>query len=50
MKLHSVLAGAFAAVLLAGCATAQTASTKNIVIIAGKPSHPAGMHEFRAGS
>lgn len=50
MKIRSVLASALAVVLLAGCATAQTASTKNIVIIAGKPSHPAGMHEFRAGS
>lgn len=50
MKLHSVLAGALAAVLLVGCATAQTASTKNIVLIAGRPSHPAGMHEFRAGA
>ncbi len=26
------------------------AADKKIVIIAGKPSHPAGMHEFRAGS
>src|SRR5215204_6581625 len=24
--------------------------TKRIVLIAGKPSHPPGMHEFRAGS
>ena len=45
MKICSVLAGALAVVLFSGCA-----STKNIVIIAGKPSHPAGMHEFRAGS
>lgn len=45
MKISSVLAGALAVVLLTGCA-----STKNIVIIAGKPSHPPGMHEFRAGS
>ncbi len=45
MKTCSVLAAVLAVVLLTGCA-----STKNIVIIAGKPSHPAGMHEFRAGS
>ena len=50
MKFPSVLASVLALVVLTGCATAQTASTKNIVIIAGKPSHPAGMHEFRAGA
>ena len=50
MKTCSLLAGALAAFLFAGCATAQTASTKNIVLIAGRPSHPAGMHEFRAGA
>ena len=26
-----------------------TAADKKIVLIAGKPSHPPGMHEFRAG-
>jgi len=40
-------------VVLAVCGVAaldgQSAS-KRIVIIAGKPSHPPGMHEFRAGS
>ncbi len=50
MKTCSLLAGALAAFLFAGCATTQTASTKNIVLIAGRPSHPAGMHEFRAGA
>ncbi len=28
----------------------SSAATKKLVIIAGKPSHPAGMHEFNAGS
>lgn len=28
---------------------AQAADAKKIVLIAGKPSHPPGMHEFRAG-
>ncbi len=50
MKICSLLAGALAAFLFAGCATAQTAATKNIVLIAGKPSHGPGAHEFRAGS
>lgn len=39
--------------LLLGAAalTAATADGRHkLVIIAGKPSHPAGMHEFRAGS
>src|SRR5438876_8791679 len=35
-------------VLLLGVA-AGTAADKKIVLIAGKPSHPPGMHEFRAG-
>jgi hypothetical protein len=34
-----------------GLATAHAAGpVKNIVLIAGKPSHPPGMHEFRAGA
>src|SRR5688572_4215985 len=45
-----------AAVALVAAAAATTARVetqtrnKRIVIIAGRPSHPAGMHEFRAGS
>ncbi len=35
--------------ILTGCATAKPAAPKHIVLIAGKPSHPPGMHEFRAG-
>jgi hypothetical protein len=44
---------AFAAVIL-GAAVAATlpvrGQAKRIVLIAGRPSHPPGMHEFRAGS
>jgi type 1 glutamine amidotransferase len=38
-----------AVALIAGAFTVHGAG-KRIVLIAGKPSHPAGMHEFRAGS
>ena len=38
-----------AAGVILGSFTAQGAN-KRIVLIAGKPSHPPGMHEFRAGS
>jgi len=34
---------------LALSAVSSSAADKKIVLIAGKPSHPAGMHEFRAG-
>jgi hypothetical protein len=34
---------------LLGAFTVATAADKQIVLIAGKPSHPPGMHEFRAG-
>ena len=45
------LAAAVALVLAAVTATTETqARNKRIVIIAGRPSHPPGMHEFRAGS
>ena len=42
-----------AAALLSGCGSMphSTASApKKIVLIAGRPSHPPGMHEFRAGA
>jgi type 1 glutamine amidotransferase len=39
----------FLCALLLGVASASAAD-KKIVIIAGRPSHPAGMHEFRAGA
>jgi hypothetical protein len=45
---------AVAVVVAAAAATTTTIETqarnKRIVIIAGRPSHPPGMHEFRAGS
>jgi putative membrane-bound dehydrogenase-like protein len=39
-------------ILLLALAVTSTlhAADKKIVLIAGRPSHPAGMHEFRAGS
>ncbi len=36
--------------LVLGATLLTGAADKKIVIIAGKPSHPPGMHEFRAGS
>jgi hypothetical protein len=42
-----------AAIVVAGLVMLQGAApqaSKRIVLIAGRPSHPAGMHEFRAGS
>jgi hypothetical protein len=36
--------------VMLGAALLAGAADKKIVIIAGKPSHPPGMHEFRAGS
>src|SRR6188768_3469136 len=44
---------AFAAVILAAAIFATLpvrGADKRIVLIAGRPSHPPGMHEFRAGS
>lgn len=38
------------ALALALAAPFTSAADKKIVLIAGKPSHPPGMHEFRAGS
>lgn len=35
--------------LATGCATAQPTAPKKVLLIAGRPSHPPGMHEFRAG-
>ena len=39
-----------AAVLLMSAGHAVRGANKRIVLIAGKPSHPPGMHEFRAGT
>ena len=33
-----------------GVTLSAYAAEKRIVLVAGKPSHPPGMHEFRAGS
>ena len=38
-----------ASALLLGAVTLTFGADKKIVLVAGKPSHPAGMHEFRAG-
>src|SRR3989442_6211941 len=41
---------AFSIALAVCCASLSlSAADKRIVLIAGKPSHPPGMHEFRAG-
>lgn len=44
MKLTPLICG-----FLIGASALATAAEKKIVLIAGRPSHPAGMHEFRAG-
>jgi type 1 glutamine amidotransferase len=50
MKFRFVSIGA-CILALVSISTLQTqVRDKRIVIIAGRPSHPAGMHEFRAGS
>src|SRR3954469_4993225 len=47
---HRLLwAAVFTAIGLAASLPVRGAD-KRIVLIAGKPSHPPGMHEFRAGS
>ena len=48
MKLRVLLTALVA--ILTVAATQTQPRTKRIVIIAGRPSHPPGMHEFRAGS
>jgi putative membrane-bound dehydrogenase-like protein len=40
----------FCSAALLGAAISLTAADKKILLIAGKPSHPPGMHEFNAGS
>ena len=35
---------------LTGCRTPVAQAPKRLLLIAGKPSHPPGMHEFRAGA
>jgi type 1 glutamine amidotransferase len=51
-KTSSLLRGAVAFAILVGIAAPALpvrGADKRIVLIAGKPSHPPGMHEFRAG-
>lgn len=46
-KVFALFASCFALLAVAG--NAEEAAPKRLVLIAGKPSHPAGMHEFNAG-
>ena len=46
-SLSYVLVGA---AVIAGATFPVKGADKKIVLLAGRPSHPAGMHEFRAGS
>ena len=45
MKITPLVCG-----LLIGAIALASAAEKKIILIAGQPSHPPGMHEFRAGS
>jgi hypothetical protein len=49
-RLRRLMPFLIAVALVAGTFTVVRGADKRIVIIAGKPSHPPGMHEFRAGS
>ncbi len=57
-KIHYMTRSNFFRMLLAGAAVsgagprsfASAAQVRKLVLIAGSPSHPPGMHEFRAGS
>src|SRR5215217_8681604 len=54
MRTASFLRTITAAAVIVGAALFATrpvrGADKRIVLIAGRPSHPPGMHEFRAGS
>src|SRR5688572_2816887 len=54
MRIASILRKATFGTVLVGAAIFATlpvgGQNKRIVLIAGRPSHPPGMHEFRAGS
>ena len=45
-----LLSAVLAAILLLSAGPTLRGADKRIVLIAGKPSHPPGMHEFRAGT
>lgn len=47
--MQTSITSALAGLALAGLIASSHAADKKIVLIAGKPSHPPGMHEFRAG-
>ena len=47
--LKPVLALVVAVLAATGCATSKPAAPKKVLLIAGRPSHPPGMQEFRAG-
>lgn len=50
-KLWLLLIGVLSAVVaLPAVAPAEENGKKKLVIVAGKPSHPKRMHEFKAGS
>src|SRR6476659_2692073 len=46
----SRLGALFVALAVLGTTNGVRAANKRIVLIAGRPSHPPGEHEFRAGS
>ncbi|MBM3900777.1 MAG: hypothetical protein FJ379_01580 [Verrucomicrobia bacterium] len=48
--LRLMLTGTLSAPLAAHRATAATGAPRKLVLIAGKPSHGPGLHEFRAGN
>jgi hypothetical protein len=50
VSLNRVVFLPLVAVLVVGATLAVRGADKQLVLIAGRPSHPAGMHEFRAGS
>jgi hypothetical protein len=47
--IRQLMKTSFTYLLLLSVAFGAAAADKKIVLIAGKPSHPPGMHEFRAG-
>ena len=49
INLSALTLALLALTLFAGPSMADDAAKKKLVIVAGKPSHPPGMHEFNAG-
>src|SRR5512134_73285 len=50
LTLLRVAAGALLLALAVVSSSSVRTADKRIVLIAGRPSHPPGMHEFRAGT